>query len=199
MPDRLTPAEFQELMEPWDEKMKAIARERLATNFTRPQLQQYTAQEAALMSAALARLIPQDEGVDLVGFLDATTGNPLGRGDRRPGMPEELELFRQGLQGLEEAAMQRHGRPFIELNGAEQDGILRAVRAKEVQGGAWDRVPPDLFFKQFYRKALHGYFAHPRAWMRIGFYGASYPEGYGWLQVGEVAQRHDRAGGWDRL
>ena len=33
----------------------------------------------------------------------------------------------------------------------------------------------------------------------IGFMGAAYPEGYVWMNKGEVRQRHARALGWDTL
>lgn len=199
MPDHLTPEEFQQLSEPWDDKVKLLVKARMEGNFRREHLQQYTPDEAATMRAMLARLIPQEEGIDLVGFIDTVTGDPLGRGDKKPGLPEELEFFRLGLQGLNDEAQARHGQRFEVLTVEQQDEILRAVRGNAVLGGVWDKIPADKFFVKLYSKALHGYFAHPKAWMRIGFYGPSYPEGYAWLGAGEVRQRHERAAGWDRL
>jgi hypothetical protein len=35
--------------------------------------------------------------------------------------------------------------------------------------------------------------------MRIGFPGAAYPEGYVWVNKGEVRRRHDRGIGWKTL
>ncbi len=200
MPDSFTPEEFRQLMEPWDETERKIVEERLRTNFSREELEQFSPDEAATMAAALERLIPQDEGIDLVGFMDWATGKPLGRGDRRPGLPAEAELFHQGLRGLDQTSQARyHGHRFTTLPVEERDEVLRAVQEGRAEGDIWQAIPSDYFFQRFYGKALHGYFAHPKAWMRIGFMGAAYPEGYTWLGRAEVKARHERQIGWDRL
>jgi hypothetical protein len=186
MSGRIEPEEFRKLAEPWDPKMRAIAEERMRTNFSRDRLEHFSDEEAATMRALLARLIPEDEGVDLVGWIDSAIGKPLGRGDWKPGMPPELELFKAGLRMLDELA----GSKFAELTGDGQDELIG--KAREDPLGSY-------FFQRFYGKALHGYFGHPRVWMRIGFYGASYPEGYAWLGRDQVRQRHERALGWERL
>ncbi|MEO7993934.1 MAG: gluconate 2-dehydrogenase subunit 3 family protein [bacterium] len=187
MTDRLTPDEFQALAAPWDEKVRAIVEERLRTNYHREQLAHFNALEAATLGALLVRLIPQSEGIDLVGFIDATLGIPFGRGDRKPGQPDEATLMADGLRAMEKTSQHLHRKSFHTLVPYAQE---RLIDAAFHDGG---------FINLLYRKALHGYFAHPRAWMRIGYMGPSYPEGYGWLKESEVAQRHARAEGWDRL
>lgn len=199
MRKRITEEEFRQLMEPWDPRMKAIAEERMATNYSRATLTHFSETQAAIMRAALDRLVPQSEGVDLVGFIDGRINDALGRGDRQPGMPGEVDVIRIGLKGLDEAAQALHGQSFVELTGEQQDEVLRRVQKNEAPGDAWQRVPASYFFARFYSRALTGYFAHPRVWIRIGFYGASYPEGYAWLGRGQVKQRHERAPGWDRM
>lgn len=199
MPDRFTPEEFGQLMKQWDGAERSIVDERLRSNYTQEVLAQFSQEEAITMRAVLERLIPQSEGVDLAGFIDATAGIPFGRGDRAPGMPGETELFHQGLIGIDQSSVARHGRRFIELADDERDDLLRALQKREAEGEIWESIASDYFFKRFYSKALHGYFAHPRVWMRIGFMGASYPEGYTWIDRKEVGQRHDRQAGWDIL
>jgi hypothetical protein len=149
------------------------------------------------MAAALERLIPQREEIDLVGFIDWSVGRPLGRGDRRAGMPDELTLFHLGLEGLDQSAMSEHGATFESLDASQRDLILHAVQRGAAAGEIWERIPSSLFFERFYSKALHGYFAHPRVWARIGFMGPAYPEGYLWLAADEVRMRHERRAGWD--
>ncbi|HEY0867019.1 MAG TPA: gluconate 2-dehydrogenase subunit 3 family protein [Fimbriimonas sp.] len=186
MNGRIEPEEFRQLMEPWDARMAAVAEERMRGNYSRDRLEHFTDEEAATMRALLARLIPEDEGVDLVGWIDSAIGKPMGRGDWKPGMPPELELYQTGLRMLDELS----GTRFAEAPGERQDEAIRHLREDEV--GAY-------FFQRLYGKALHGYFGHPRVWMRIGFYGAAYPEGYAWLGRDQVRMRHERAPGWDRL
>jgi gluconate 2-dehydrogenase gamma chain len=199
MPDRFTPEEFKQLMEPWTPAMRELAENRMETNFARETIENFSEVETSTMRAAIRRLIPEDEGIDLVGFMDWAVEKPLGRGDRRPGMPGELELYRLGLLGLDQAAQARSGQDFRAHGGEEQDSVLSAVQNGSAPGAVWQQIPPDYFFERFYAKLLHGYFAHPRVWMRIGFMGASYPEGYTWVTKGQVKQRHERQIGWDRL
>jgi Gluconate 2-dehydrogenase subunit 3 len=199
MPDAYSPEEFGELLSNWAPEERAIYDERMASNFRRDKLENFSDDEAALMRAVLMRLIPEDEGVDLVGFIDAYLNTPLGRGDRRPGMPEPKELFTLGLQGIDQASTELHGKRFRELHGDAQDSVLRAVSNGSAPGAVFQQIPSDYFFERFYGKALHGYLAHPRVWMRIGFPGAAYPEGYVWVNKGEVRRRHERGIGWKTL
>jgi Gluconate 2-dehydrogenase subunit 3 len=199
MPDAYKPEEFTELLTNWAPEERAIYDERMATNFRRDKLENFGEEEAQLMRAVLKRLIPEDEGVDLVGFIDAHIDRPLGRGDRKPGMPEPKELFRLGLQGIDQASMELHDKPFRQLDGDTQDSVLRAVSNGSAPGPIFKQISSDYFFQRFYSKALHGYFAHPRVWMRIGFPGAAYPEGYVWVNKGETRMRHERRIGWKTL
>jgi hypothetical protein len=186
MSQRIGQDEFQELKKPWDKRMAAIVDERMQTNFSRESLEHFDGNEARTMGALLALLIPESEGVDLVGWMDSAVGNPLGRGDWKPGMPMEMELFKKGLRKLDEMS----GSRFADVPAERQDEIVRQLREDEL--GAY-------FLKRFYGKALHGYFGHPRVWMRIGFYGPAYPEGYVWLGREQVRMRHERAPGWEKL
>jgi hypothetical protein len=199
MRSQYTPEEFDKLMETWDPAMRAIAQERLATNYSRDWLEHFDEAEAATMRALLKQLIPDDEGIDLVGFIDWAAGRPLGRGDKRPGMPDEVELFKLGLKGLDHTAQEQHGHSFRALDSSQQEALISSMANGSLSGGVWQEIPPDYFLERYYAKALHGYFAHPRVWMRIGFMGASYPEGYTWLSAAQVKMRHERHAGWDKL
>jgi hypothetical protein len=199
MPDRFTPEEFDALMSPWDRRERSIIDERMRTSYTRERLEQFSEDEARTMRAMLERLIPQSEAIDLAGFIDWAAGRPLGRGDKAPGALEEVELFHKGLAAIDATAEERHGARFDLLDAEKRDALLGEIQRGETEGDLWSAISSALFFKRFYSKALHGYFAHPRAWMRIGFPGASYPEGYVWVGLPQVKQRHDRQTGWETL
>lgn len=199
MHDSLSPQEFDKLSERWDPEARRIIGEREVTGYARETLEHFSQHEAATMAAALERLIPQREAIDLVGFIDWAVRRPLGRGDRRAGMPDEETLFHLGLEGLDETALAMFGVHFAALDASQRDTILSTVQRGESRGAIWDRIPSPLFFASFYAKALHGYFAHPRVWRRIGFMGPAYPEGYLWMSAGEVRMRHERRAGWDLL
>ncbi|MBM3925670.1 MAG: gluconate 2-dehydrogenase subunit 3 family protein [SAR202 cluster bacterium] len=199
MPTRYSPDEYQKLMQRWDGVERQVIENRLKTNYSRPRLEQFSDDEATTLAAILQRLIPQDEGIDLVGFLDWAVGKPLGRGDRQPDMPDEPELFHQGLQGISQTAQAKFSKPFLQLSLDQQDEVLRSIQKGHAEGQVWQRIPSSAFFLRLYAKALMGYFAHPKAWMRIGFPGPAYPEGYLWLTAGQTKQRHRRQPGWDKF
>jgi hypothetical protein len=74
--------------------------------------------------------------------------------------------------------------------------VLRAVQEGKAEGGVWRDIPSALFFRKLMQKAVAGYCAHPKVWMRIGFYGPAYPEGYVWVSAAEVQSRHERKPGY---
>ena len=191
-----TPEEFQQLAKPWDDKTRAIINERLNTNFGRAALEVFTKEEAITMKAMIGRLIPHQEGIDLVGYMDWAAPLPLGRGDKAPDAPGEPELYKIGLQKLEESCLLRHDTRFADTGPQHQDQLITDMQKGELE---WEGLKSDYFFERFYGKLLNGYFAHPRVWMRIGFMGPAYPEGYAWLNRPQVKARHEREPGWDRL
>lgn len=193
MNDAWTPEEFAQLLAPWDVRMKAVAMERLER--TSKPLQNFDTKQERTLRAVLALLIPQREKIDICGLVDETLGDSQGRGDRSPSLPPIPDLIRNGLEALDEAA----GGSFAEADPENQLELLRKVSRGEQKGGLFDETPSQEFFLRLMSKALHGYLSHPRAWMRIGFMGASYPEGCVWLSKAEVRQRHRREPGWDRL
>lgn len=196
----LTRKDFEGFMENWDEKARRIITGRMEGRFVRERLLMFTPEEGELLRALLKRLIPGDEGIDLVGFLDWALDKPLGRGDRPEGMPEDHVLFKEGLRGIEESVMAGYNKSsFIELAPGEQDRFLTALQEGRLKGGVWERIPPSYFFIKLLTRALTGYCSHPLVWMRMGFPGPSFPEGYVWISCEEVSARRRHAPGWKTL
>ncbi len=195
----ITRQEFDGFMENWDEETRVIIKERLEVGFRRERLENFSEDEARLLVAMLARMIPQDDGVDLVGFLDWAVGRPLGRGDRMEGLPPEPELFNEGLKGVEQSVREIYGRQFMELESDEQDEFIKKLQEGRLTGSPWERIPPSVFFVKLLTKALIGYCSHPALWMRMGFPGPSYPEGYVWISRDEVRARRSHRPGWKTL
>ncbi len=192
--------EFLKRMEGFDEEVYRILDERIRTNYKRAGYEFLTDEEAELLNAMLDRLIPQegiDPKIDLVSFLDWAIPKPLGYGHRYEGMPDERAIFRQGMKGVDETSRAMfEGRAFRELTDDQKDEVLRAVQEGRAEGDAWKGIPSTLFFTNLMNKALCGYCAHPRVWVRIGFYGPAYPEGYVWVSRLEVKGRHEKKPGY---
>lgn len=186
-------------MESWDGDTRRIIEDRIRNGFRRERLEFFTAEEAAVLKAMLDRMIPQEEGIDLVSFLDWAVGLPLGHGDRREGMPEERELFKKGIAGVDGAARDSFDQGFVALTPEMQDRLLTDIQKGKAEGEAWGGVPPSYFFSSLLAKALIGYCSHPSAWLRMGFPGASYPEGYLWITGMEINSRSKHVPGWKRF
>lgn len=188
---RFTAEEFERLMEPWadEERSLVLARMRPAEE---PGGGALTGEELQTLGTVIARLIPQSEGVDVPRFVAKTLNDPLGRGDRQEGVPPDEELIPAGLRALRSAG-------FEQMAPEQRDDVLRCLQRGAPPGDLMPGEQASEFFSRLYRRALHGYLSHPSVWMRIGFMGASFPEGYVWVNSLQVRRRRERMAGWDRL
>lgn len=179
-------------MKPLDrigDRERRVIDERTRTGYGAP-LEHFADLEPTLR-VLLERLLPGVPAtIDLAAFVDSHTGNPMGRGDRRDGLPPEPELFASGLAALVDAGFD-----------AMSDDDQRALISRMRNGDADDQLgmPAKDFVDRLLDKALAGYLAHPDTWIRIGFTGPAYPEGYAWIGPAEAVARHDRKPGWDKL
>lgn len=154
-------------------------------------LERYTGRLEPVLRALLAQLVPAGGvGPDLARFVDATAEDPLGRGDRPPGVPPLPELLEVGL-----AHLARDG--FSEWEPERQRDLIARMRRGEADRElGW---PAKQFVSRLLDRALAGYLSHPDVWERIGFHGPAYPEGYAWIGPAGARARHDRAAGWKSL
>ena len=163
--------------------------ERTATGYRGPL--EHFADTEDVLRALLETLLPGvPANIDLAAFVDTRTGQPMGRGDRRDGLPPEPDLFAAGLNALAKAGF------------ADQSEDARRDLVARMRRGEADKelkLPAKDFVDRLLDKALAGYLAHPDTWMRIGFAGPAYPEGYAWIGPAEAVARHDKKPGWERL
>jgi hypothetical protein len=172
-------------------KERAVIEERRRTGYRRDALVRYGGALETELRALMARLLPGiPESIDLAAFVDAHAEDPIGRGDRSPGLPPIAELFRMGLQALADLG-------FAELPAEEQDRLI--TRLRRGQADEELRFPAKEFVERLLVKALAGYLAHPDTWERIGFNGPAYPNGYAWINPTAVARRHEGFPGATRL
>ncbi|WP_459616197.1 gluconate 2-dehydrogenase subunit 3 family protein [Bordetella sp. 2513F-2] len=158
----------------------------------------FNAQEAAAMDAIAARLIPADDlgpGAKEAGvtvFLDGQLAGAWGAGAQlyrqgpfEAGTPEQgyqlsytpAEMFRRGLAALDEATRAKTGKPFAELDAADQDEWLAAMQAGKLD---FSPLPSSLFFQAVLDGTVEGFFCDPMyggnagmvGWKLVGFPGA---------------------------
>ncbi|MGH3029438.1 MAG: gluconate 2-dehydrogenase subunit 3 family protein [Gaiellaceae bacterium] len=172
-------------------KERALIEERRRSGYRREALERYGGALEAELRALVARLLPGvAESIDLAAFVDAHAEDPIGRGDRSPGLPPSEELFRLGLKALADYG-------FARMPAEEQDRLI--ARMRRGQADQEFGLPAREFVDRLLVKALAGYLAHPDTWERIGFNGPSYPNGYAWITPTAVAKRHEGFPGASRL
>jgi AcrR family transcriptional regulator len=168
---------------------RAVIAERATTGYAAPLV--HFGSHEALLRSLLDRLLPGvPSTIDLAAFVDAHTWRPMGRGDRRAGVPAEPELFAAGLSALADAG-------FVAMGADEQRRLIMRMRRGDADADLG--VPAKEFVDRLLDKALAGYLAHPDTWRRIGFNGPAYPDGYAWIGSAEAVARHKRDVGWERL
>jgi gluconate 2-dehydrogenase gamma chain len=162
----------------------------------------FTPTEAALIEAAVARLIPNDPmgpgalEANVPFFLDRQLAGPFGRGDHYflggpwpKGTPEQgyqsrfspAQLYRAAIAAIDKyVAASLGANSFANLGAADQDKALKGLESGEIKldGG----VDSKTFFAMLLQNTKEGYFSDPiyggnkdmGAWKMIGFPGAHY-------------------------
>ncbi|HEY0075713.1 MAG TPA: gluconate 2-dehydrogenase subunit 3 family protein [Abditibacteriaceae bacterium] len=131
----------------------------------------FSDQQIATLRAAFNRLIPTDE---FLNAWDNGAGDYLARqleGD----LASSLELYRAGLDSLNQEAQARYAQDFVTLNEAAQDELLACIERGEVQS-EW-AINPRQFFEAMLNHSAEGYYADPgnggnrekTSWQMIGF------------------------------
>jgi hypothetical protein len=163
----------------WNDATRAVIDQRLAVP-REPRF--FDAHEWRTLCAACDRLLPQPADrppIPVAALVDAKVFDDRGDGYRDVRLPPLQACWRQGLAALEAESQARHGRPFADLAGYQQDALLHALQQGELDHPAWGGMPAALFFSQrLLHDASSAYYGHPTAWNEIGFGGPASPRGY---------------------
>jgi hypothetical protein len=174
----------------WDQATRDVVEKRLAP----PEpLRFFNATEAALMTAVLDRVLPQDDRlpekrIALLPVLDDRLHANRIEGYRYEDMPSDQQAYRWAAEAFEAMTMEAHGTSFVELAVNLQETLLQSLHdgeplaAKEL----WKRMNVDRFWTMLVSDACSAYYAHPLAWNEVGFGGPAYPRGYMRLEEGEA-------------
>jgi Gluconate 2-dehydrogenase subunit 3 len=168
---RLTPS--------WNKKTRDVVTRRLSVG-SEPKF--FTQEEFRTVIAIAARIVPQPPTrppVPVAALVDNKLHERRSDGYRQAGMPPEPEAWRLGLRALDIEASAAFGKPFLELDGGQQDALLARMQKGALHDPAWTGMQPDVFFKmRMARDIVHAYYAHPTAWSEIGWGGPASPRGY---------------------
>jgi len=178
----------------WNQQTRRVIDARLALDATEHRF--FSDTQWPTMLAVCARIVPQPKSRTRPAPVAALVDQKLYKDDRDgyrdARLPHLQEAWRRGVQAIDaEAQARHHGARFHQLNGQQQDDILRAVQEGKVQSPAWGDMSPQLFFaKRLLHDVVAAYYAHPLAWNEIGFGGPASPRGY-------VRLGYDRRDPWE--
>lgn len=171
----------------------------------------FTAEEFAFITAAVARLIPNDErgpGALEAGvpeFIDRQMNTPYATGSNwymqgpfNPDLAKELgyqlplvpqQIYRLGIADADRYSQQQHGKVFAQLSGEQQDALLQAMESGSAQ---FSQLPANTFFAFLLQNTREGFFSDPIhggnqgmvGWKLINFPGAR-ADFMDWVERGE--------------
>lgn len=163
----------------WNDQTRAVVRRRLDDI---PQRRFLTERQWAVLEAVSNRIVPQPERghpVEIVPWIDCKLHDNRGPGYRWADLPPMREAWTKGIDSIDAEAGHRHGSPFDQLTGDQQDKLLEDVQNGRVELRLWGDLPPNGFFTRLLLTEIVAlYYAHPLAWDEIGFGGPAGPRGY---------------------
>jgi len=173
----------------WDAATRKVVLDRVHDV---PEIRFFTPEQARLMEAVCARILPQDDRgeahkIPIVPWIDERLFADRHDGYRFEDMPPDREAYQSGLRGIEEIARHLYGRGFCDVEGGEQDRILETLHAARPPAAleVWRQMPVHRFWMLLLQDCVTVYYSHPWAWDEIGFGGPAYPRAYMRLERGE--------------
>jgi hypothetical protein len=157
-----------------------------------PPIRFFSPDEAQLMTAVLARVLPQDDRdeahrIPIINYIDSRLFEGRKDGYRYEDMPPDRDAHRLRLVGIAAAARELCGRAFLDCGARQQELVLKGLHDGKPAGGedVWKRMPVHRYWLLLVKDACEAYYAHPLAWDEIGFGGPAYPRGYFRLENGQ--------------
>ncbi len=178
----------------WDDVTRKVVAERL---YVGGALQFFSAEEEPALRAFCDTVTAQDAEprVPVAEMVDRKYAAGQLDGYRYADMPEDPETWRIVLRGLDDAAQERHGKRFSELEVPGREEIVGAFADGKLSGGAWDELNVSRAWSVVMRAVLSTFYSHPWTWNEIGFGGPAYPRGFMRLGQGvEVLEPFEKPG-----
>lgn len=159
----------------WDETTRGVVEGRLGRF---PPVRFFTPAEEATATAVFDQLLYQREEprIPIVRMVDLRLAERQTDGWHYSTMPTDDQAWRDSLAGLDDDAVEAHGKTFAECDWDEQSVLMQAVQDRG--SDQWHGMGAAHVWSLWTRYACTAFYAHPAAWNEIGFDGPAYPRGY---------------------
>lgn len=168
----------------WDEATKKVVLARL--DEPGPLRFFDSAQEPTLRAfcdTALAQ--DADPRVPVAEAIDHKLADGRYDGYQHADMPDDREVWRLVLAGLDEAARDAGAESFAAAGVGTREAVVQRFADGQLYGGSWEKLNVSRAWSLVMRYALGGFYSHPWAWNEIGFGGPAYPRGF--MRLGGAA------------
>jgi gluconate 2-dehydrogenase gamma chain len=114
--------------------------------------------EAETVNALCERIIPsdQDPGASWAGVVEFIDRKLVGYHRRHQ------QLYRLGLQGVQESSRALFGKAFVDLAASQQDELLGKLESNQAPGNTWKQISASEFFNRLVDHTLQGFYGGPR-------------------------------------
>ncbi len=141
------------------------------------------AEAFAILERMLGRLLPDDEDgapganeLSLAARLEQQRAAGHGNGWRYATLPPDAQALSLGLARLDQSAMHRHRRHFVELTEDRADALLHRVQNGEEK---WEGLDASRWFEEILADATELFVSHPATMDAMAFDGfADEPAGW---------------------
>lgn len=172
----------------WDPATRTVVLDRVRRQ---PDIRFFQPDQAALLAAIIARVMPQDDRspertIPILPAIDHRLYTNTLNGFRYEDMPPDREAYQLGLKAIAEMAQQRFQLDFTSLPIYRQELLLKSLHDGKLDPmhPVWQRMPVHRFWALLMEDCVTPYYAHPWAWDEVGFGGPAYPRGYMRLENG---------------
>jgi Gluconate 2-dehydrogenase subunit 3 len=162
----------------WDEVTREIVLDRV--NRT-PEIRFFSEPEATTAGALCDLLTAQDREprIPVLNYVDEKLAQGSLDGYRYFDMPDDRDVWRIVLRGLDEQSQKRAGgATFASLSDEQRLGVVSDFADGKLRGGVWEEINVKHAFSVVMRAVIQAFYSHPWAWNEIGFGGPAYPRGY---------------------
>lgn len=180
------------LQDKWDAHTQEIVRKRLGPF---PEAKFLNNQEKEML-ALITEHLTYDNRKEIINWVlhyaDQRLNSEIGESQRKPNVPPEKILIREGLAFLDKIASERFNNSFIIIETKEQFQVLAdlqtgnlTVTSNGTNGSInWSKVLQKALFNKMAELIISAYYSHPTVWSEIGFGGPAYPRGYVRVEFG---------------